>query len=145
MAALARWVSRYFLALLIGAYVLSVLVPAAGRWLCHVSLGEIAITGSPQPVTPPMILLALLLGFAGLEVRYEELRHLLRRPSVLIAGLVANLLVPVLFIACVGQLMRPGDSRTDSRTCWSPWGWSPLCRSPAPRRPGPRRRTETSA
>src|SRR5579875_4230497 len=53
-----------------------------------------------------MLLLALLLLNAGLGVQTAQLRHLLRRPWSLFAGLTANSFLPIAYIFVVAQTMR---------------------------------------
>jgi BASS family bile acid:Na+ symporter len=53
-----------------------------------------------------MLLLALLLVNAGLGVQTARLKNLVRTSPVLLAGLAANLLIPVVFIFAVSQSMR---------------------------------------
>jgi BASS family bile acid:Na+ symporter len=56
-------------------------------------------------LTLPAVLLGLLLLNAGMGVRLAELRGLLGRPAPLVAGLLANLLIPIAFIAAVARTM----------------------------------------
>lgn len=110
---LARAADRSFLLLLLAAYALAVVAPAAGVWLCGRPLGAVAVGGAAVRVTPPVLLLAVLLWNAGLGTPAGQVRHLVRRPWVLAAGLAANLLAPVLFVACLAGVLRawadPGD------------------------------------
>ena len=80
--------------------------PGWGLWLAHFSFGQVRILGEPTRISLPMLLLACLLGNAGLDVALGQLRHLLRMPIPLLAGLVANIAVPVAFILCIAQVMR---------------------------------------
>jgi BASS family bile acid:Na+ symporter len=52
-------------------------------------------------VSPPTILLALLLFNAGLSAKIADINNLLGRPSLLASGLAANILVPLAFIAAI--------------------------------------------
>jgi BASS family bile acid:Na+ symporter len=109
----AKLADRHFLPLLLAAYSLAVVVPDAGVWLFTRPLGTVAVGGAAVRVTPPVILLAVLLWNAGLGTPTGQLRHLARRPWVLATGLAANLVFPVLFIACLAGVLRawadPGD------------------------------------
>ncbi|QJW99867.1 CHASE3 domain-containing protein [Frigoriglobus tundricola] len=105
-ARLAKLTDRNFLPLLLAAYVLAVLVPAPGCRLCRCGLGAIEVSGSAVRVTAPVVLLAVLLWNAGVGTPRGQFRGLLRRPWVLAAGLVANLLAPLLFVAGVAGLLR---------------------------------------
>lgn len=100
--AAAGLLRKHFLFLLVAGYVLAAVAPAPGRWVAGRAVAEVGT----YRLTPPMLLLALLLGVAGLEVPLAGLRHLVRKPAPLIFGLLANLSVPILFIAGVAQLTR---------------------------------------
>ncbi|PPD02303.1 MAG: Na+-dependent transporter, partial [Methylocystis sp.] len=52
-------------------------------------------------VSPPTIMLALLLFNAGLSARTADIKNLLGRPALLASGLAANILVPLTFIAAI--------------------------------------------
>jgi BASS family bile acid:Na+ symporter len=106
LAAVSHFIHRYFLALLIGAYALAGLFPAAGLWIYNVTFGRVTLWGETTRVSLPMVMLAWLLLNAGLGVETGRLKSLLRRPHVLLAGLTANLLVPVAFIFAVSVVMR---------------------------------------
>jgi bile acid:Na+ symporter, BASS family len=62
--------------------------------------------GESIQISLPMLLLGLLLLNAGLGVEVAQLRHLLRRPWVLVVGLAANLFLPIAYIFAVSQTMR---------------------------------------
>jgi BASS family bile acid:Na+ symporter len=98
LSAVARLVHGRFLGLLLGSYALAALWPGPGLWLRDVSFGEAGVLGERVRLSLPLLLLAFLLGSAGLGVRAGQLRELLRRPWLLGAGLVANLLLPVAFL-----------------------------------------------
>src|SRR5579871_2476245 len=85
----AHVVHRSFLWLLIGSYALAGLAPAPGLAIRGVTLGG---------VTLPMLMLAALLGNAGLGIEPDRLKTLVRCLHVLLGGLLANLLVPVAFL-----------------------------------------------
>lgn len=89
---------RYFLWLMIVAYALAGYAPAPGLWLRQVRLGAFGLPGGWTGVALPSLMLALLLVNAGLGVQPDRLRRLVRSPAVLVAGLAANLLVPLLFL-----------------------------------------------
>jgi bile acid:Na+ symporter, BASS family len=106
LARVAAFVHRHFLGLLLAAYVLAGVAPAAGLWLRQVSLARLEVLGQGTTVTLPSVMLSLLLFNAGLGVQAERLRRLARNPVVLAAGLLANLLVPLLFILGMSQTLR---------------------------------------
>jgi bile acid:Na+ symporter, BASS family len=106
LAALADFIHRHFLWLLIGSYVLAALGPAAGQCIRGVALGRLNLGAETTPISLPMVMLAVLLLNAGLGVQTGRLTSLLRRPVVLLAGLMANTLGPVAFIFAVSVVMR---------------------------------------
>jgi BASS family bile acid:Na+ symporter len=107
LPALSHFLHRHFLGLLAASYAAAALWPAPGLWLRDVSLGAYDLPGQQTRVTLPMLLLALLLLNAGLGVETSRLRHLARGPAALLAGLAANLAVPIVFIFVVSRGMRP--------------------------------------
>jgi BASS family bile acid:Na+ symporter len=111
----ARFIQRWFLGLLLTAYVAAALVPAPALWLRSVSLGEVTLIGEPVRLTLPLVLLAFLLLSAGLGVRTAQLRGLQRRPLVLGAGLAASVLVPLGLLCGLSVGLRswpnPGEAQ----------------------------------
>jgi BASS family bile acid:Na+ symporter len=99
---------------LLACYAIAAVVPGPGLWLRGVSLGEYDREGTR--ITLPMVMLALLLLSAGLGVKPSELRRLLRRPAVLLVGLFANLLVPIVLIFATRQGLRLWHSPHEVQT-----------------------------
>src|SRR4051794_38564178 len=95
---LATFLHRHLLVLLVSAYVLAGLAPAAGLWLRSAELGTARFAGQAVTASLPALLLALLLFNAGLGVEPRRVRSLLGSSGILAAGLLANLAVPLLFI-----------------------------------------------
>jgi BASS family bile acid:Na+ symporter len=92
---------------LIGAYVLAAVLPQFGMWLRGVSFGSLQIPGAaPLKITLSLCMLAFLLFNAGLGIKVQELRGLVKRPLPLGAGLIANIAVPIALILAVHGLMR---------------------------------------
>lgn len=116
LIATARWANENFLWLLLGSYAAAMVLPELGLWLARRSIGQATIVGEPTRFSLTMLLLACLLGNAGLEVPLGQLRHLLRRPGCLLAGLVGNLAIPVVFILCIAQVMRFWHSPDDMQS-----------------------------
>ena len=106
LARFSHFLHRNFIWFLMGSYAVAAVAPKAGLWIKNVSLGRLDLFGESIHVSLPMLLLALLLLNAGLGVEMAQLRHLLRRPWVLAAGLAANLLLPIAYIFVVWQTMR---------------------------------------
>ncbi len=105
-AGFAHFLHRNFIWFLLSSYVVAAVAPQVGLAIKSVSLGRFTLFGESIHVSLPMLLLALLLLNAGLGVQTPQLRYLLRRPWVLVAGLAANLLIPIAYIFAVSQSMR---------------------------------------
>ncbi len=106
LARFSHFLHRNFIWFLIGSYIVAALAPKAGLAIKNVSLGHFHLRGESLHLSLPMLLLALLLLNAGLGVQMTELRHLLRRPWGLLAGLTANLFIPIAYIYIVSRTMR---------------------------------------
>jgi|SRR5579883_767307 len=94
-----RFTQRRLLWLLLATYALGALAPAPGLRIRAVALCTLHTPGGPLTLTLPALMLGMLLVVAGLGARVEELRNVARRPILLITGLAANTLFPILFAA----------------------------------------------
>jgi BASS family bile acid:Na+ symporter len=92
---------RYFLWLLVAAYLLAAIWPTPGNALRHAALGISGVV-----ISLPMMLLAVLLFNAGLGAGVSELAAVVRRPRDLLAGVGANLLVPIAFLTLLAYGLR---------------------------------------
>ncbi len=106
LAGMAQLADRFFLLFLLAGYALAAGFPDPGLRIGEPSLGELNLLGDRVRLSPSMLLLAVLLWGAGLSVPTRRLGGLLRRPGLLLAGLAANLLVPLAFILGVSGMMR---------------------------------------
>jgi BASS family bile acid:Na+ symporter len=106
LARISHVLHRNFIWFLLGSYFVAAVAPQAGLAIKNVSLGRYYLFGESLHLSLPMLLLALLLFNAGLGVQTTQLRHLLRRPWGLVAGLTANLFIPIAYIFAVAQTMR---------------------------------------
>jgi BASS family bile acid:Na+ symporter len=102
----SHFLHRNFIWFLLGSYAVAAVAPQAGLAIKNVSLGRYYLFGESLHLSLPMLLLALLLFNAGLGVQTTQLRHLLRRPWELAAGLTANSFIPIAYIFVVAQTMR---------------------------------------
>jgi bile acid:Na+ symporter, BASS family len=102
---LAEFMSHQLLWLLIGSYVLAALIPGPGLWLRSVNLAAVVDASLPH-VSVPSVLLSFLLFNAGLGVRTNRLWQLARRPTLLAVGVLANLVLPVVFILGTATTMQ---------------------------------------
>jgi bile acid:Na+ symporter, BASS family len=95
---LCRFMHRYFFPLLIGSYMVAGFFPGPGLALRRASLGEVSLFGEHAHLTAPTLMLSLLLFNAGLGLRPAQLPSPRRSVRLLVAGLLANTLIPLLFI-----------------------------------------------
>jgi BASS family bile acid:Na+ symporter len=105
IALISHVVHRYFIWFVLASYAVASVSPGFGLWIRGVSFGEMAFFGQKTKVTLPVLMLALLLLNAGLGVQTGRLRNLVHRPALLLAGLAANLVVPLAFIVVVWRVM----------------------------------------
>src|SRR5258708_6809902 len=101
-----EFIHRRFLWLLVAAYVLPAVWPAPGSALRQASVTRLEILHQDVVISMPMLLLAGLLLNAGLGVDASELTKIVHRPHVVIAGMVANVLVPIVFVLLLFQGLR---------------------------------------
>lgn len=113
MNAIFHFLHRHFFKLVLASYLLAALLPGAGIWLRNVRLGAVTTFGETTQLSLSLLLLSLLLLNAGLSIAANDLLQLVRRPLVLLAGLAANLLIPLAFTFVVsktlGQLWHSPD------------------------------------
>jgi|GEM_PF-746651 len=89
-------VHRGFLLLLIASYLLAASIPSLGQSLRHpVQVGHDELQAT---VSLSRVLLAVLLFLAGLSIDLRMLWNAVRRPTPLLASLLAKLLVPTCFV-----------------------------------------------
>jgi BASS family bile acid:Na+ symporter len=68
-------------------------------------VGRIGLFGDAGVVTLPMLMLGGLLVVAGLGARFDALMRVVRRPVLVIAGIAANTVYPILFTALAAALL----------------------------------------
>lgn len=100
---LREFVHRHFLWLLIAAYVLAATVPVSGESIRRLSLTS-SVSGIS--ITVPMVLLSVLLFNAGIGANLRDLAAVLRRPGPLLAGVLANMMVPIGLLIPLAQCLR---------------------------------------
>lgn len=103
--AVAAWLHRNLLGLLLAAYALAAVAPAPGLWMRDLSFGRTSAFGETSRVSLPLVMLGFLLFNAGLGARPDRLRALVRSPRLLLFGLAANIVVPVAYLAAVAPLL----------------------------------------
>jgi BASS family bile acid:Na+ symporter len=95
---LADFLHHHFLGLVLTAYALAVVWPGGGLAFQGVDLARIAPVAGGGSIPLPGVLLGAMLFNAALAVDSRELVGVVRRPRLLGAGLLANLLVPLGFV-----------------------------------------------
>ena len=98
-AAVGHLIRRYFIWTICFSYLLAGLQPQFGLWIRGLQLGGLFKTGPALPL--PSLLLGLLLFNGGLGVRTAELKRIFGKPSILLAGMLGNLLMPLAFILAI--------------------------------------------
>jgi BASS family bile acid:Na+ symporter len=91
-------IHRHLLWFLIGAYLIAMVVPIPGLWIRNVSFGEINFFSQKTSVSLLMIMLAILMFNAGLGLKFSDLKSLMQKKYLLLAGLAANLIIPIVYI-----------------------------------------------
>jgi bile acid:Na+ symporter, BASS family len=104
--ALSRFFHHHLLWLLISAYAIAAVFPAAGLWIRNTTLGDIPVFQTKVHVSLLLLLLAALMLNAGLGVKTSHLQSLRQKIKVMAAGLAANLAIPMLYIFGITQIMR---------------------------------------
>jgi bile acid:Na+ symporter, BASS family len=105
VAQLGHFAHEYLIWLLVGSYAIAAVVPAFGLWVRDVSLGEMNVLHSRTQVSVPMLLLALLLFNAGMNIRLAAVHEWLRNGLALTSGLLGNFFIPLLYVLAVSQLL----------------------------------------
>ncbi len=95
-----------FLALLFVSYAAAAAVPLPGLQLRHLVFAHVTwLDGSTLDASFSVALLSLLLFNAGLGIKAVDLAQIKRKPIVIITGLLANVLVPLLLVLGLRGLM----------------------------------------
>jgi BASS family bile acid:Na+ symporter len=114
--ALAQLLHRHLLALLLASYAAAALFPALGLWIKDARPLAILSDASESGPTAPSLLLAFLLFHAGLRVRGDRVRRMARKPGVLLAGLTANLAIPLLYLLGLIPVLQAWHNSSESGT-----------------------------
>ena len=105
VAKLSHFLHGHLLWLLLGSYAVAAVWPGPGLKARGVSFGEVTLFHERVNLSLPVLMLASLLLNAGLGVQLSQLRGLAKRPGGLLAGLAANLLIPIAYILGVTLVM----------------------------------------
>lgn len=114
LTSMSGWLHRYLLPLIVASYVAAATVPGPGLWLKEARLVDLSLGSAHLTMTWPKLLLSILLFNAGMRVQFARVGAMLRRPGLILAGLAANVVVPMLFLAlmipCLGLWHNPGEA-----------------------------------
>ncbi|MBA4027040.1 MAG: Na+-dependent transporter [Cyanobacteria bacterium DS3.002] len=101
-----HWIHQYFLPLLISSYILAGIAPQFGDFLRHCTLGTVNLPGlGATNFSLSLIMLGYLLFNAGLGIKAKELIGLQKKPQILLLGLAANMVVPIVLIFALRSTM----------------------------------------
>lgn len=106
LLSISHFLHRHLLWFLIVAYVIAVILPVPGLWIRNVSFGEITFLQQKTNISLLMIMLAMLMFNAGLGLKISHLKNIVRKKYVLLAGLAANLTIPVIYVFGMTIAMR---------------------------------------
>jgi BASS family bile acid:Na+ symporter len=108
-----HFIHKNLLFFLLGLYGVALLFPQPGLWIRNCHLGQLTwLDGSKMMISLPVLMLSFLLFNAGLGTKAKELWVLRQRPQLLLAGILANTFVPLLFIVCfwgLGQFWHSSE------------------------------------
>jgi BASS family bile acid:Na+ symporter len=103
---LSQFLHQHLLWFLIGAYVIAVVSPTFGLWIRNLSFGEVIVFQEHTRVSLLLVMLAMLMFNAGVGLKTEHLRAVMQRKFAVVAGLAANVAIPMAYIFAVTLVMR---------------------------------------
>lgn len=106
LSAAAEFVHHHFLLIIIASYIVAGLFPDAGLWLKNCSFGSVTLGSQSLHLSLSLVLLNILLFNAGLGVDLRHLRTIRNNVFLLLAGITANVFVPILFLCVLHQSLR---------------------------------------
>lgn len=112
----SHFLHRHLLKLIVSSYALAASFPALGLWIKDAEVIVIDWPGGHWTMTLPKLLLALLLFNAGMRVKVGRVGQIVRRPGVMLAGLAANLVVPLLFLGLMVPALRAWHNPDEAAT-----------------------------
>ena len=104
--ALSQFLHHHLLWFLISAYAIAAVYPTVGLWIRSISFGDITIFQEKTHISLLLMMLASLMFNAGLGLKTSHLQAVLHKKRVLVAGLVANVAIPMAYIFGVTLVMR---------------------------------------
>jgi BASS family bile acid:Na+ symporter len=110
----SHFLHRHFVGLLLAAYVVATVAPAGGVWVAAHGLPVHAFARDLH-LSAPAMMLGFLLFAAGLGVKGESLRGILRRPLALGIGFLATLSIPIAMVLILAEGMALWHSPAEAR------------------------------
>jgi BASS family bile acid:Na+ symporter len=104
--ALSQFLHHHLLWFLISSYAIAAVYPTVGLWIRSISFGDISIFQETTHISLLMMMLALLMFNAGLGLKTSHLKAVMHKKRVVVAGLLANLAIPMAYIFAVTLVMR---------------------------------------
>ncbi|HEX8873768.1 MAG TPA: bile acid:sodium symporter, partial [Nitrosospira sp.] len=83
---------------MIAAYLVAMVLPGPGLWIRNISFGELDFFQQKTSISLLMVMLAILMFNAGLGLRFSDLKDLMLKKYLLLTGLAANLVIPIIYI-----------------------------------------------
>ncbi len=112
----SRFLHRHLLKLIVLSYTLAAFFPALGLWIKDAEIIDVRALGGRWTMTLPKLLLGLLLINAGMRVKVGRVGQIVRSPNVLLAGLTANLIVPLLFLGLMVPALQSWHNPDEAAT-----------------------------
>jgi len=102
----SQFLHHHLLWFLISAYAIAAVYPTVGLWIRSMSFGDITIFHEKTHISMLMMMLASLMFNAGLGLKTSHLQAVMRKKRVVVAGLVANVAIPMAYIFGATLVMR---------------------------------------
>lgn len=104
--ALSQILQHHLLWFLISAYAFAAVYPTVGLWIRSISFGDISIVHEKTHISMLLMMLASLMFNAGLGLKTSHLTAVMHKKRVVVAGLVANVAIPMAYIFGATLVMR---------------------------------------
>lgn len=101
-----HWLHENLLLLIFAAYLCAIFAPGPGAWMTGLTFASTQIFGQPLVFSTPTLLLASFLFNAGLGAKPTDVVNLRRHFRPLVAGVLGNTLVPLLFVSLLSAFLR---------------------------------------
>jgi BASS family bile acid:Na+ symporter len=106
LRSISQFLQRHLLWFLSAAYVVAAVFPATGLQIRNISFGELIIYQQKINISLLMVMLATLMFNAGFGLNISHIKKYAEKKYVLLAGLIANIAIPIIYIFGVTVLMQ---------------------------------------